>query len=260
MVVAAGTLLVLLLLVFLLTLFFLFQRRQHQSLQEKAALHALYSNEILQTQVEVQNSTLQKISEELHDNIGQLLLVAKINLNLLEQTRQNLQNQERITQANEIIGLSINELRALTKSFDGDFVKDFGLVESLSQELIRIRRTNQYFTSLDVTGQRISLGYEREIVLFRILQEVISNVIKHAQAKNIQMVLRYQPEKLFICVQDDGIGFENESLKVGKLSLSGSGLRNMKRRAVLIGGELRIQTEPGCGTSIELEIPVSKPF
>lgn len=155
-VVLVGTFLILLLIIFLLTMFFTFQRRHFQHKQEKINLHAQYLQEILQTQIEIQNSTLQQIAQELHDNVGQLLSVAKINLNILEDYQHIDEVQACIDQTNELIGQVIDDVRALTKSFDGDFVKDFGLEDSVSQELLRIRKTNKYVTELIVSGNRYS--------------------------------------------------------------------------------------------------------
>lgn len=166
-------------------------------------------------------------------------------------------SHERVVQANEIISLSLDELRALTKSFDGDFVKDFGLEESLVQELLRIRKTKKFETEFNVLGEKYSLGYEKEIVLFRISQEVLSNIMKHSKAQNIKVLLEYEREQFMLCITDNGIGFETQSNDVKELKRSGSGLRNMRRRAELIGGELFLQTHPGEGTKIKIELHLS---
>ena len=161
---------------------------------------------------------------------------------MLQESDQKPEEKQRIGQANEIIGLSINELRSLTKSFDGDFVKDFGLEESLSHELLRIRKTNRYETEMDVLGVRFALGYEKEIVLFRIAQEVFNNIMKHAGATNIKVTLTYESGKFTFNIKDDGKGFDNFSVKNEELNLSGAGVRNMRRRAELIGGKFFLKS------------------
>lgn len=254
-IVAAGTLLIFLLLTFLLTMFLILQRKQLISQQEKAALHTQYAKEILRAQVEVQNSTLQQIAEELHDNIGQLLFVAKLNLNLLEETEQSYENNQRIVQINEAIELSISEVRALTKSFDGDFVRDFGLQDSLHNELSRIQKTNNYLISADVRGERYSLGFEKEIVLFRICQEILSNIMKHSKSKSINVVLEYGPETLLLCIHDDGLGFDIRSVGQETMRCAGSGLRNMRRRTEMLGGNFTLESEVGKGTKVQIVLP-----
>ena len=229
-----------------------YQNKKQEYFIEIAALKTAYDQEILKSQIEVQNQTLQHIGQELHDNIGQLLSVAKINLNILEES----DNEELvfIKQTNEIITQSISDLRALTKSLDGDFVKDFGLEESISHELQRIRKTRRFQTEISVLGEKRKLGYEREIVLFRIVQEVLNNALKHSKAKNLTLILHYFPKSFTLNIQDNGKGFDLEDVNQKSISQSGAGLRNMQRRMELIGGKCSISSEIGKGTEVILSI------
>lgn len=253
-----GASIVMLLLVLFLVLFaLLFRKRQFKHKQEKAALQARYAQEMLQTQIEVQNTTLQQIGQELHDNIGQLLSVARINLNILEETEQSQENKEYIFQTNEIIESTINDLRNLTKSLDGDFVKDFGLQESLAHELLRIRKTNKFKTDLTIAGDAHTLGHEKEIVLFRICQEVLNNILKHSKATKIFVNLHYGVESFELSIRDNGVGFAVETAMTKNYINAGAGLRNIRRRTEIIGGNFNLITSLGEGTLIEIQIPVN---
>ena len=254
-VIIIGTLLLLMLSSFIVVFFILVKRRQLQNQQEKANLQSQFAHEILKSQIEVQNHTLQQIGQELHDNIGQLLSVAKINLNILEETVFDVENQEYIKQTNDIISQSINDLRALTKSLDGDFVQQFGLQESLSQELQRIRKTKRFETEITVNGESYTLGYEREIILFRIFQEFLNNSIKHSKAKNIRVQLNYGEDHFTLSLSDDGKGFDYKEAMARNIQHSGSGLRNMSRRCELIGGKCELKSEINGGTEIEIILP-----
>jgi signal transduction histidine kinase len=246
------TIVFLILAIFVIGFMISFQKRQLQNQQEKTALKTAYDQEILKSQIEVQNQTLQHIGRELHDNIGQLLSVAKINLNVLEES--NNTEHEHIKQTNEIISQSINDLRALTKSLDGDFVKDFGLEESISHELQRIRKTKRFQTEISVLGMKRKLGYEIEIVLFRIVQEVLNNALKHSKAKNIDIILQYFPTSFKLSVKDNGKGFDLENVSSKTINSSGAGLRNMQRRMELIGGKCTVKSVLGEGTGVDLVI------
>ncbi|NBB18559.1 sensor histidine kinase [Runella sp. CRIBMP] len=244
----------LLLATFIIFFFILFQRRQLQNRQEKAALHAQYQQEILQSQLEIQNQTLQHISGELHDNIGQLLSVARLQLNMLEDEETATPTQ--IREVNDVIDKTIHELRALSKSLDGDFVKDFGLMESLSHELQRIRATSKYQTEIITEGEPYRLEGQKEIVLFRVVQEILNNTLKHAAAKNINVTLHYEPTQFTLTVQDDGKGFDIGKVMGREMTESGAGLRNIKRRTELIGGNCHLESTLGIGTKIRLQLPV----
>lgn len=246
----------LLLVVFIFIYASLFQKRKTQFIQEKAALKAQYDQEILTSQIEVQNTTLQYIGQELHDNIGQLLSVAKINLNVLEETTQDTENEVFIKQTNELVEQSIHAVRALSKSLDGDFVHDFGLQESIAHELQRIKKTKKFETELKLSGEKYSLGYEREIILFRIVQEILNNALKHSQAKNINIDINYLPNNFTIIVADNGKGFDFESVMKNELSQSGAGLRNIKRRATLINFDCELNAQINQGTKYILSTTI----
>ncbi len=249
-----GTTALLLSSIFLVYMLLYFRHRQKVNIQDKITLKAQYEREILTAQLEVQNTTLQHIGQELHDNVGQLLAVARINLNVVEEAKEGDDNRKYIQQANELIAQSINDLRSLTKSLDGDFVQDFGLSESIAQELQRVRNTGIFGTEFRTSGEAYSLGFQREIVLFRIVQEVLNNAIKHAEAKKLTVNIIYLPESVTLTLQDDGKGFDYPSTQEKILSQSGAGLRNMQRRAALIGGQYTLKSLPGQGTTVSINL------
>lgn len=252
--VITASLLFLLLSIFIFTFSSLYIKKRKQYKIEKATLHAQYQQEILQSQIEIQNQTLQHISGELHDNIGQLLSVARLQLNMLED--EETATPAQIREVNDIIDKTIYELRALSKSLDGDFVKDFGLTESLSHELQRIRATSKYQTEIITNGEPYRLEGQKEIVLFRVVQEILNNTLKHAAAKNIKVTLQYESTQFSLTVQDDGKGFDIGKVKSREMTESGAGLRNIKRRTELIGGNCQLESTLGIGTKIRLQLPV----
>lgn len=232
-----------------------YQNRKRNSLLEISLLRSEYTREILQSKVEIQETTLQQIGQELHDDIGQLLAVAKINLSILEEMNHTAETGQYITETSEIINDSIVNLRSIAKSFDGDFVKEFGLEESLANELARIEKTGKYTVNMQITGDRLPLGYEKEIMIFRISQESLNNIIKHSAADSIQVQLTFAEQAFLLTISDNGNGFR-ESANPGKsLNLSGAGLRNMNRRAELIGASLDIRSAPHTGTTISVRLP-----
>jgi two-component system, NarL family, sensor kinase len=251
-----GTVLLTVFVIFIIIFIILYQRRQLQNLQEKAALKAAYEKAILQSQIEVQNQTLQQIGQELHDNIGQILSVARLNLNLLEEESSTGVSQEYARNTNELVGKAIADLRSLAKSLDGDFVKDFGLEQSLMQELQRIKKTGKFQTELEVTGSRFELGFQTEIVLYRICQEILNNAIKHSGANLLKITLNYEFKILHLCVADNGRGFDYEQVISNSMSESGAGLRNIKRRAELLGGSCGFLSKLGEGTQITINSPI----
>ena len=246
-----------LILAFSLILFsLLYQRKKKKHLQEKQTMQAAFAQEILQSQLEVQNQTLQYVGQELHDNLGQLLSVVRFGLNSLEENPLATSVHPQISETNDVVAQAISDLRALSKSLDGDFVQDFGLSESLAHELQRIKRTRRFETDLTLQGEPYSLGYQKEIVLFRIVQEVLNNAMKHAEAKHLGVILQYKPAQFTLSISDDGKGFDYERITQQELSKAGAGLRNIRRRSELIGGTCTYQTAPNQGTKVLIELAV----
>lgn len=251
----AAILILLFLIIFIVIFAFLFQRRQIKHRQEKAFLKAQYEKEILQSQIEVQNSTLKYIGQELHDNIGQLLSVTKINLGVMEESLEEKKFDEfafNFHQANDLVTDVINEVRGLSKSLDDNSVQEFGLTDSIAHELQRIRKTKKFDTDLVIQGEKFSLGYEREIILFRIVQEILNNSLKHSEAKKIEIGIQYTADSFILIVADNGRGFDYEGALSKELSASGSGLRNINRRAALIDFDCELISQKDEGTKYVL--------
>jgi len=253
LIIILGTLMLVLSSTFIIVFLFYFRRKQLINRQEKAILHAQHQQEILQVQLEIQNQTLQHISQELHDNIGQLLTLVRLKLNMLEV--EETHTPEQIEEVNEVVEKTIYELRGLSKSLDGDFVKNFGLVESVSHALERIRSTGKYQTEILTDGEVYRLEGQREIVLFRVVQEILSNILKHAKAKYIKVTLQFTPAYFSLAVQDDGKGFDYKAVLGREMSQSGAGLRNIQRRTEMLGGTCSFKTAQNEGTSVHIQLP-----
>ena len=256
LVILIGTLLLVVLCALIIIFLFLFKSKQRRNLEETAALRTVYEQEILRSQVEVQNQTMQHIGQDLHDNIGQLLTVIRLNLNILEESLPDGELLQRIVNTNQIASQTITEIRALTKSLDGDFVQEFGLVNGLTHELNRLQKMLRYTTRLNVGGEPYPLGFQQEIVLFRVVQELISNTIRHARADRIEIQLNFLPQVLDLTMTDNGNGFDYEAVVQRSSAQTGSGLRNIQRRIRLIGGTCTFQTAPGSGTTVVIQLPV----
>lgn len=228
---------------------YLFNQRKKMQLKDK--VH--FNQTLLQTQLEIQEQTLKNISEEIHDNIGQVLSVVKLNLNTFpENLEPSVKNK--LTDTEILLSKAIDDLRDLSQSMHGDNFAAIGLQAALEQELRHLQKTGKYNTRLQVGGNKISLPVQKEMVLFRIAQEALNNAIKHSAAKNIEIELLYGPTSLILQVTDDGKGFDATQTAGGK---TGIGLKSMHNRATLIGGCFLVHSGSNNGTTIKIEIPTT---
>lgn len=234
-----STIVITLVVVFLIILFTVFQRRKNQLLREKSREKKRFEQEIAETQIEIREETLRNISWELHDNIGQLLTLAKIQMQQA--------SPENMHEVSETISKSLDEIRALSKSINPEFIKNIDLKEAINLEVERFNRLNYINAKLIIKGEEKVLNKKHTIIVFRILQEFISNTIKHSKATNLDVVLHYKKEVLEITAADNGVGFE-----IHETNQNGIGLQNIKTRAKLINATIDFSSQPNKGTILKI--------
>ena len=246
-----GTIIVIFFVAFVVLLSYLFTTKKNKLIQEKQLMKTQFEQELLQTQIEIQEQTLKTISQEIHDNVGQVLSLAKLNLNTVGIISDD-QVQSKIDSTKELVSKAINDLRDLSRSLHGEKIGEIGLQEAIANELKILQNTGQFETEIDVTGQVFKLDPQKEMVLFRIVQEALHNAVKHANATNLKVRLKYSADVFKLVIHDNGVGFKPAALQSTQ---TGIGLKSMQNRAALIGGEFSINSSEKNGTSICIEIP-----
>src|SRR5690606_39264366 len=151
----------------------------------------------------------------------------------------------KLKESQDLVEKAIVEVRALSKALNTDYVKNVGLLESVKIEIERIKRLRFMTAELEISGQPYRLDEESELIILRILQEFISNTLKHAHATHLSVAFEFKPKSLKIKAQDNGVGFE-------KREINGTGLINMQNRAKVIGAILIFESQPNQGTQINL--------
>jgi hypothetical protein len=228
----------------------LYRNRQLKNKQEQEEREAAYRQELLKTQIEIQEQTFENISREIHDNITQVLSFVKLSLGTLGNTLQD-ERKIKLNENRELISQSINDLRDLSKSMSFEHIIAQGLIKTIEKEVVRFNKIGLFEISFTVSGRKYSLGEQRELVLFRILQETLNNSTKHSGAKHFKINLQYNHDLFNLTLEDDGSGFSPEQLDMDN---RGSGLRNMANRATLIGGNATIESAPGKGCRISVAL------
>lgn len=252
-----GGLLALFLVGFVVTILFLYQRKQHKQEQVLAKLKDEYDQEVLRSQLEIQETTLKNIAQELHDNIGQVLSVVKLSLAVLPLEKDH-QAYAPLQHIREVLNKAVFDLADLTKSLHTDRIAQIGLIESIKFDLDTLKKTGLMQVNLDVKGNEYRLGEQKEVFIFRIFQELVNNILKHAKATQLNIGLNYSNEDNFgFSVKDNGVGFSMEEKKGSKNPLNGVGLKSMLNRAKLIGATMVFDSSPGNGTSVIMELPIS---
>ena len=233
---------------FTVIFFITYQRRKNKILKEKYEAEQNFKTELSNARLEIQEATLKNVSWELHDNIGQLLSVASIQINVLNKKIAE-EHHKSLTEVKDLVASSLSEVRALSRSLNNEVIDYVGLEASVKNEIDRFNRLDVIDASIHVEGAPIEITQEDSIILFRILQEFFSNVIKYAAASKLKVKFIYNDNYLEIQAQDNGNGFDVEKQEAG------SGLLNMRSRAKIIHSDFSLNSSAGKGTSLSLRYP-----
>ncbi|WP_246285053.1 sensor histidine kinase [Winogradskyella wichelsiae] len=229
--------------------FIIFQKRKNQLLIDKVKQQQRFDEELLKTQQEIQEETLKYVGRELHDNVGQMLVLATMQMSAVASSI-NGEAKSGVENAAKALKDSLEEVRALSKSLNNDVIFNLGFDTTLKNEVARLNKSGLIESTLLITGEKVNFENRKdEIILFRILQEFFSNTLKYAEAEHLNVTLSYQEQLLIIKIEDDGIGYDIESVA------KSSGLINMKKRAELLSAKYNLESQKYKGTTLTLEYP-----
>ena len=249
--IAGVTFLLLLFISFIVTIVYKYQQKQNLYYKELESLKTKHHNLLLQSQLEMQEQTFQNISREIHDNIGQKLTLAKLHLNTLDLSDNN-SSLIQVNDSVEMISEAIKDLSDISRSMSSEIILNNGLIRALEFETEQLHKSGRYVITLSISSNTAFLEANKELVLFRIVQEALNNIVKHAEATTITIKLHYHSNLLNLVIIDNGKGFSNN----GDIQ-NGAGLINMKKRAHTLNGKCIINSKTGGGTAIKIEIPIT---
>ncbi|WP_339756377.1 histidine kinase [uncultured Winogradskyella sp.] len=226
-----------------------FQRRKNQLLLDNIKQQKQFDEELIKTQQEIQEETLKHVGRELHDNVGQMLVLATMQMNAVAKVAKE-DIKVKVDNASSALKETLTEVRALSKSLNSDVIFNLGFDATVKNEIERLNKTGLIQTSVTISGEKVDFENKKDdLILFRILQEFSSNTLKYAEAENLDITLNYLEGKLKIEVNDDGNGFDTDSAE------KGSGLINMEKRADLINASFNLESKTDKGTKLTIVYP-----
>lgn len=206
-----------------------------------------YKKALLETEIEIKEQTLTNISRELHDNIGQIASLIKINLNLVNGELSE-PDKAKVTDSIQLSKQLIKDVKALSVSLKSENLQRFGLINMISKDIKRYQSVGDLkikFVSPEILPP---LNSEVETILYRMSQEIFNNILKHANAISVIMSITIVDNSIIFKIIDDGIGFDFNTVE------QGSGLSNINERCKMIGAQLKIESVPHKGTDIEINL------
>lgn len=215
-----------------------------------------FEQELVKTQLEVQEHTLKTIASDIHDNVGQILGITKLTLSSISTDGFSDKNAGKLNSAKEMLDNATDELRQMATLLHAENILAKGLAHAVEREISWLLKSERLQIQYFVEGKPVhQMPPQTSLIVYRMTQEILNNVIKHSEASEVVVKLRFHSAATEIFISDNGKGF---SVERQKEESAGLGMRTLYHRAGIIGALLQLDSEEGKGTTAFLQIPHHK--
>lgn len=229
-----------------------YQKRMIQEQMKRQALEFEYQQKMLEAELQSQESERRRLAADLHDSIGGMLSTIRVGITTMA---KKLAEPGQADQTKQMLDDTISSVRRISRDLMPSTLEKFGLLNALTELCERFQATSGIIIQFSEEGTYMPLDKNRELMIFRIVQELLNNAIKHAKATEINVQL-IATNNLTLMVEDNGIGFDVEAITNDKSSGKGLGLFNIENRARLLNGRIEWSKERKKGSKTTLTIPV----
>ncbi|PWK79908.1 histidine kinase/DNA gyrase B/HSP90-like ATPase [Mucilaginibacter oryzae] len=238
----------------ILLIFIFFQRKKYQYHKNIQQLHQTQQNQLIEAAVRSEETERHRIAEELHDEVGAILSAAKLHFQGVTINASDKNNVPRYQKGQELLDGAIKQVRGISHNLHSSILKEFGLNEAIRHftEKIALHDVIKITTRLDSAYE--PQNAENDMSIYRMVQELMNNIIKHAVPKNIRITSKYHNSMLNISIFHDGKGLAHEEYEAFKFNKNGMGLKAIQTRIILLKGELKF-SKTDTGYRIDLNIP-----
>ncbi len=252
-----GTLGLLFLASTLILFVFINQKRMLSERNKLQALKSSYQQEMLKAAIDAQEKERKRIAEDLHDEVGAVLSLAKLNANRANEYSANEEGRRLNKDTIQFIDDTINNVRRISKDLLPPTLEEFGLIKAIDELVAKVRASNIVRIKFEYRGEFNNLYPEIELALYRIAQELVNNALKHANAGEIEIYLERNENHLTLKVLDDGSGFKVEEIDRKSTFEKGIGLKNIHSRVSMLDGEINYFPNLPKGTAATVELDLS---
>ncbi|HUS19524.1 MAG TPA: GAF domain-containing sensor histidine kinase [Terriglobales bacterium] len=229
----------------------IYRARITQALKDREARIAELSAHLLR----VQEEERKRISRELHDETGQGLMVIRLYLGMLDNELTSLTAKTTVAETLDVVDRTILGIRRIIGKLSPLVLQELGLIAAIRKEAKDLEKNHNVGTRVAISDEVGRLSPETETALYRIVQEALHNVAKHAQASHVNIIMGRRNDQIYLVVKDDGVGiFPRSNFRGNSFGLAG-----IKERVGMLGGKVRVTSLKGQGTRIEITVPATKP-
>lgn len=227
--------------------------RQRQKIKNKEIIALQQQQEIakLEALIDGEEKERRRIAQELHDGLNGDLSAIKYRLSTLEESGLSAIDTENLTKVINMIDESCAQVRSISHNLMPASILDYGLIETVKEYCVKINNSDSFKIDFQFFGNYISLSKKMETVIYRIIQELVTNILKHSKATEAMIQFNYREDELFITVEDNGIGFDKNTIS------NGIGHKNIQTRIDFLNAQLNVDSS-SAGTSYTISIDLNK--
>ncbi|AHW60110.1 Histidine kinase-, DNA gyrase B-, and HSP90-like ATPase [Draconibacterium orientale] len=237
-------------------LFFFFIAYQKRLLQKQLELNRVVQNqqeEIIKNTIQSQENERKRIARDLHDEVGAMLSVVKLTVGRIEKKAEGGKAKELATETKTYLDDVILQVRRISRSLLPPSLEKLGLYFALEELANWVNKSDQLAIECWKSGEQFRFDSKQELAVFRIVQELVNNAIKHAEASHILIDIRFAKQLVAVVVADDGKGFSPEE----KMQ-TGLGLRNLESRSEMANAKFKMKSSPGKGTRAIIALQINE--
>lgn len=239
------------LILFSLSIWYFFRQRQKLKNKEIIALQQKQEIAKLEALIEGEEKERKRIAQELHDGLNGDLSAIKYRLSSLEESGLSAIDTENLTKVINMIDESCAQVRSISHNLMPSSILDFGLIESIREYCVKINNSDSFKIDFQAFGNYMALSKKTETIIYRIIQELVTNILKHSKASEAMVQFNYREDELFITVEDNGIGFDK------KIIAKGIGHKNIQTRIDFLNAQMDVDSS-SAGTSYTISIDLNK--
>lgn len=251
-----GIVVMLLLAVGFLLVFAINQRKKIKYDLEMQHLREQQQNQLIEAAIKSEETERHRIAEQLHDEVGALLSSSRIFLVEINTKNLSPNDQKDHGKVKEMLDESIQKVRSISHNLHSTILKEFGLNEAIRHFMKKITGGTSVSSSVELNDEYKTFNAETDLAVYRIVQELVQNILKHAQPRCINVSSKLLPGELTLHIQHDGYGITQEEFENLRYKSQGLGLKNIQNRIILLKGNINFQKRDKRDYVIELTIPL----
>lgn len=231
--------------------FIVYQKRLLKKELEINKIKADQQEEILKNTVQAQEKERKRIARDLHDEVGAMLSVVKLNVSRIEKKVIDAKPRLLASETKTYLDDVITQVRRISRDLMPPSLEKLGLSFAVEEMVSWINKSDEIEIGFSKSGEPFRFDLKKELAVFRIIQELVNNALKHSKASQIIIKMRFAKNYIAVSVADNGVGFS-----IDKLENPGLGLKNLESRSELMGGDYKMKSYPGKGTFAVLKLSV----